>query len=196
MFVKIVAVLFTLEALLIFMGRSEFISGVYNTYVVASVMLIGTIILLAPTYLFQSTDENKQKVVYNFQRIIASGLLLEAAGRLGLFQLYKVGFQYDKMIHFLVPAGLVFGIAYLAHIYFNQGIYTSILTGVGMVLIAGIVWEGFEQAADFFFQANTSGINGHFTYIDTVYDLITNTLGITAGALFFWLSAHRKLENK
>lgn len=188
MFVKAVTLLFAIGALLIFLGQGGFVSNVYNRYVIGVIGVIGALAVLAPAYFLRSKDTRKQDARNRLQQIMAAGLLLEGGGRIGLFQLHEYGFPYDKLVHFLVSGGLVFGLAYLMHIYFNHSVGRALIAAVGIMILAGVMWEILERLVDFWFEANTSGVDGRFVSIDTRYDLLLNGIGLFFGGLSFWFS--------
>lgn len=110
-------------------------------------------------------------------------LLLNAAGALGLFQLYKVGFEYDKFLHFIIPAISVITITYFNCHWYGIKLSKAIILSVIIVVLIGFLWELFEVFGDWTFKTKMLGQYGKFVTKDTVWDLIINILGITSGAI-------------
>ncbi len=104
-----------------------------------------------------------------FKTPLAIILLLNASGDLGLYELYRYGFQYDKVIHFVsaLIATLTLGRA--------LGIRRSVL----IVIAAGFAWELFEFLMDHYFKTRLFGVYRLFIWQDTIMDLVFNTIGVS-----------------
>lgn len=111
-----------------------------------------------------------------FKFALAIILLLNASGDLGLYELYRSGFEYDKFIHFTSP--LIATLA-LAHAY---GLRRAI-----MIVIAGaIAWELFEFGADALIKTHLFGVFRHQIFRDTVIDFLCNIAGIAIASLLYY----------
>lgn len=95
-------------------------------------------------------------------------LLLNATGDLGLYQLYKYGFEYDKVIHFVSPLIAVLVLAKL------RGVRKAVL----IVIAGAIAWELFEFLVDRYFKTRLFGVYHLFIWRDTMMDLVMNATGI------------------
>ncbi|MEK7583530.1 MAG: hypothetical protein AAB483_03985 [Patescibacteria group bacterium] len=109
-------------------------------------------------------------------------LLLNASGDLGLYQLYKYGFEYDKVIHLASPL-----IATLALARF-----WNLRRAVIIVLVCGIAWELFEFLVDRYFKTRIFGVYHLFIWRDTILDMVLDGMGVAIAYLFLRLKSSRK----
>jgi hypothetical protein len=122
-------------------------------------------------------------------------LIINTAGELYFYQLYRFGFQFDKFAHlansFLFIIALIsFGQAWLAY-----DPAKALKVSITIVVICGIGWELTEFLSDKLFRTTEFGIYGQLKLIDTVFDIIYNLLGITLAAMVQKSpSFHLKLE--
>jgi hypothetical protein len=121
------------------------------------------------------------------EKVAATGMLFNFAGEVGLYQLYRVGFPYDKVLHFGFP--LLVAVA-LTDFFrtFKMLPKKAIITAVGAVIAGGIVWELFEFLMDYFFNTKLFGIDGSFLVKDTAWDLICDSIGSLCGGIAAFLS--------
>ncbi len=116
--------------------------------------------------------------------VIASALILNGFGSLGLFKLYTLGFEYDKLAHFIVP--LIFTVNFagilnkLRGLTFNQSLIAVSIS----IFLLGLLWEIFEFSSDILFGTETFGIYGKEMFRDTIQDILANALGILAGIFY------------
>jgi len=104
-------------------------------------------------------------------------LSLNASGDLGLYELYRYGFEYDKVIHFISP--LIVTIAFTKILGLRRAM---------LIVVAGVLsWELYEFLADTFLKTHLFGVYRHQVFKDTVTDLIMNALGITSAIFIFLL---------
>lgn len=96
-------------------------------------------------------------------------LLLNASGDLGLYQLYKYGFEYDKLIHFVSPLIATLALARM------WGIKRAAI----VVIAFAITWELFEFFIDQYFKTRLFGVYHLFIWRDTAWDLIIDVGGVT-----------------
>ena len=108
-----------------------------------------------------------------YKNPLALVLLFNASGDIGLYELYKYGFEYDKIIHFISPM--------IATLAFSRtfGIRKAIVI-VGALVIG---WELFEYFSDALIKTHLFGIYGYQILRDTILDLVMNTLGIVMAVL-------------
>ena len=104
-------------------------------------------------------------------------LALNASGDLGLYELYRHGFQYDKIIHFTSPLIATYALA--------QRMF--IRRAVMIVLTLALGWELYEILADALIKTHLFGIYRHQVIKDTIMDIFMNILGITSAILIFLL---------
>ena len=110
-----------------------------------------------------------------FKSALALILLFNASGDLGLYELYKYGFEYDKVIHFVSPLIATLALA-----------RTFGIRRATMIVIAGaLTWELFEYLSDLLIKTHLFGVYRHQIFRDTLMDLLMNLLGITGAILIF-----------
>lgn len=110
----------------------------------------------------------------HYKTPLAVILLFNASGDLGLYELYRWHFQYDKVIHFLTPVICVFALAP------RWGVWRTL----AIVFGAAIAWELFEFLADTFIKTHLFGVYRHQVVNDTIWDLVMNVLGVTTATLY------------
>ena len=68
---------------------------------------IGYSFLIAlPAWVFRELRDRRE--LLQFQTALATGMALNGIGSLGAWGLYKYGFDYDKLVHFVFPALMVY----------------------------------------------------------------------------------------
>jgi hypothetical protein len=107
-----------------------------------------------------------------------------------LFKLYAIGFEYDKLVHFIVP--LIFIVNFVGIFSKWRGLtFSQSLIAVSVsIFLFGLFWEIFEFSSDMLFGTETFGIYGKEAFRDTIQDISANVLGILAGIFYL------KLKNK
>lgn len=124
----------------------------------------------------------KNKAVDLFQLLLAFIIFSNALGDLGLYQLYKVGFEFDKFIHFLNPFLVALLLPTILQERFEIRKSYSIALACFVVCIGGVAWELFEYAADQILETHIYGVYGsdisHDTKFDIVFDLMGGLVGI------------------
>jgi hypothetical protein len=150
-------------------------------------------IIAVPFYLHVPQSEpgamQKNYAVDTFQFFLTLAVMSNALGDLGLYQLYKVGFEFDKVIHFLNPFLAVLVVSYLLEYRFGKLRNYAIAMTVMIVLLSGIVWELFEFTADQVLGTRIYGINGLNVNADTTFDLMFDTLGAISGAVLAYATS-------
>ncbi len=180
---------FLLAGLIFILGDASWFPDFYAPKLFGIFSFISAFFIILPKFLFRSKPDElgmKKESLINFQIAVAISLILNGFGSLGLFQLYKVGFEYDKMVHFIT--GLIMTIAFSRLLFYRYGFSfkKAVFLSAFLMLIAGIGWEIFEFLSDFIFGTKTFGVYGAQIKRDTALDLIFDLAGIIAGALVFW----------
>jgi uncharacterized membrane protein YjdF len=121
-------------------------------------------------------------------------LALNALGALGLYKLYLVGFEYDKLLHFITPLILVLGAARFRMVWYGRNINSALKWSLGVVLAGAIGWEVFELLSDVTFGTETMGLYGEGVVKDTIVDLVMNILGAVLAViiLVFYKKGRKK----
>ena len=146
-------------------------------------MGIGALVFAAgvqlPPVIFHGRRGLQAKAVFNLQKAVTIGLLLSGAGELGLWQLYRIGFPYDKLVHFIVPAMLAASLAGMGLHYWRMRFSRALFLAAGIVILLGVGWEAVEFYSDKLFGTQLFGVYGTDISIDTIVDLICNVLGVS-----------------
>lgn len=150
--------------------------------------LLGALIIYAIPKLLrvgphQKDAQTKNNATDLFQFLITFIILSNALGDLGFYQLYKVGFEFDKFIHLLSPFLWVFIFPLVLEKRFGIKKIHSIAIAISIALLSGLAWELFEYMGDQVFKIHIYGVYGSDIDIDTKLDLIFDALGILWGAL-------------
>lgn len=133
--------------------------------------------------IFRPVPSETMKFPLNFQRAVAITFILGGLGSLGLFQLYKFGFEYDKLVHFTTAFVLSASFAGLISARCNIEFKRAVMLAAVAVVAAGFVWELAEFAMDAFLKTKTFGIYGMEIGKDTIVDILMNTLGTVSGVI-------------
>lgn len=142
--------------------------------------------------------DKKNNAARSFQFLLAFTFLGNALGDLGLYQLYKVGFQFDKLLHFCIPFLLVAVFTIILQDRFKVRRSYAIFFAFVLALACGVGWEVFEFVADHIANTHISGLYGFDVLNDTKWDLTFDVFGSACGALasVFMPNAVRKTVTK
>ena len=123
---------------------------------------------------------------------IAVNLLINGAGGLGLYRLYLIGFEYDKLTHFVTPMLLTVGIYTFLSIWYEWRNKKTLIFVVAGVLVAGFGWEALEYLSDVLFDTQLLGGGSAQVARDTTFDVIANILGITTAVVYLHIKNRKK----
>jgi hypothetical protein len=154
--------------------------------------LVSAGMIVLSKYIFRSNEKCKQDSILFVQLALAVSILLNLLGYVYLYQLYKKGFQYDKLLHFINPSYFVIALAYFLEVWQKLSIKKAALRAALIVIVGSVLWEVFEFLSDYFFHTTAFGINGQYVYFDTSFDLLFDYLGVYAG---FRLISSREVYN-
>ncbi len=186
-FVKFSVIIFVIGSLILLFGKGKWFPDFYNPQFMGIIGLISAILIVLPSLIFTPSTSSwqapKQKALNLLQNVLVISLLLSAAGALGLFQLYKVGFEYDKILHFIIPSLFIIVITYFNYHWYGISFRKSLIIALILVTISGFLWELFELFGDKNFGTQMLGYYGEFVSEDTFWDLIMNTLGSIVGVI-------------
>ncbi len=140
--------------------------------------LIFAMLILLPEVVFRPRNSQQRKARDHFQLTMALCLVLSGAGELGLWQLYRVGFQYDKLVHIVTPALLTFSFISFISEWWNIEVKRLEVRVALFVLGISIMWEGIEFYSDQIFGTQLFGVYGTQISADTLLDIACNILGI------------------
>jgi hypothetical protein len=202
-FVKFSVLGFVIGGLLLLSTNPQWLPAHTSPEAMANLAFVYAFLIFLPVLVFRMPDdidvlsiEKRKRALSNLQTAIAASLFLDAAGGLGLFELYKVGIHYDKMVHFTVSSIFIVALAYFILEWYTPNIMKALAISAVVVLCGGIAWELIEFSSDFFFGTKRFGIRGENLVVDTALDLFMDALG-TTGAVFLVLKRHNgKIVNK
>lgn len=117
------------------------------------------------------------------QFLLALIIVGNSASELGLYALYRYGFQYDKALHATVPFIAMVSLPLLLELRYGVAPSGSIPFVFFGVLCAGIAWEIYEYSIDFLLGTHLSGEFGHYVLPDTIFDVVWNTIGVVCGLI-------------
>ena len=180
-FIKISAIIFLVTGLILLLVPKHYFPDFYRPTYMGIVSLVSLVCIYLPQWLFKSSTPEKKEAIRQFQGIIAFSLLLNGAGELGLYQLYLVGFEYDKLIHMVISLSLAFIIGEMLAVWKNFSFRQSAWRSALALLAGGISWELWEMLSDRFFHTLEWGAYGRYVITDTIGDLLWNCVGIIFG---------------
>ena len=194
---KFIAAVFIIAGLILIFGKREWFPEFYRPQFMGIIAFVSALLIILPRFIFSarggsafsgkpsSEELNKQKSLNLLQAVLVVGLALNSLGALGLFQLYKIGFEYDKLIHFVVPFLSVIAFSRFGLDWYGWSFGKSIILAAVLVILGGFLWELFEFFGDRLFKTEMSGYYGKFIIKDTVWDLAMNLFGVIGGILSF-----------
>jgi hypothetical protein len=166
-------------------------------YMGAAAFVCAAAIVFLPRALRVNPDapsaEKKNQAADFFQFGLALAVMNNALGDMGLYQLYKVGIEYDKIIHFVTSVLAVVIIAIVLCDRFEMPGKKAFLISFLVVIFTGVLWEGFEFLSDAVFKTHIYGVYGADAFNDTVRDLICNVFGSLTGAFIMVFRKREKL---
>ena len=190
---KFIAAVFIIAGLILIFGKREWFPEFYRPQFMGIIAFVSALLIILPRFIFKPSSEelNKQKSLNIFQAVLVAGLVLNSLGALGLFQFYKIGFEYDKLIHFVVPFLSVIAFSRFGLDWYGWSFGKSIILAAVLVIFGGFFWELFEFFGDKLLKTEMSGYYGKFIIKDTVWDSAMNFFGVVAGILnFIFIKKH------
>jgi hypothetical protein len=164
--------------MVLFFGKSSWWPSFYHPGYFSIVFLSSAFFIILPKYIFKPRNECQQESIILLRTIMAIAFLLNALGELYFYQLYKHGFQYDKVIHLVIPILFVFGLTSFFVAWKNFTIKKALKISMAIVLVGSFLWEFFEYLSDLIFKTSVFGVYGQYKFSDTAYDLICDLLGV------------------
>lgn len=162
----------------LFSGLTGFGALVYATAVVA----FGVIFRERPGMSRERAAKHRNARA-RFQAIAAGSMVLSLLGTLGLYRLHAVGFDYDKALHFIVPALGTHGLVRFLKRHGRRTAMASTWLAVGILAFIAVTWELSEFASDRLLGTKAFGQGGQMLVLDTVLDLALGAGGIAFGAI-------------
>jgi hypothetical protein len=182
-----------LGSLVLFFGNRNWWPGYYAPSYFSITFFSSAVIIILPKILFRAKDRCKKDSVILFQSVLSIALMLNATGELGLYQLYKYGFQYDKVIHLTSSLLFVLALTSIIELWNNSTLKKALRLTIILVLLGSILWEFFEFFSDLIFKTSEFGIYGKYKLSDTIFDVIFDMIGIVSG---IYIMSTPKLSKK
>lgn len=168
-------------ALLLF--PKEWFPSFYQPVFMGSVALASPFLAYLPKISVKADTPEKKRTVMKIRALIMASLTIGGLGELGLYQLYRMGFEYDKLAHFTVSMLLtsVYAESLMAWKYHS---FRKLPWSVALAVFgAGVLWETLEATSDTILGTEVWGIYGRAIARDTLWDIFFNTFGILAGMI-------------
>ena len=175
---KIVSVLFIIGGSVLIFGKSDWFPEFYNPIFMGLMGFVSAFLVVSSRFFLKPKNQQQEKVLDMIQTGIVFGLVFSALGALGLFQLYKVGIQYDKILHFLNSFILTAIVIRSYEGWHGFGFEKSLSFSVMIVFSGGVVWEMYEFLGDTLIGTQMLGHYGQLAARDTIWDMIMNWSGI------------------
>jgi hypothetical protein len=150
---------------------------------------VAVFLIISPRLFLNSRiggDMKREHALSKLQSMIAFALIVNCAGGAGLYDLYKIGFNYDKLMHFIVPMMFAVVWAYFFKDWFGFGIRESALFASALTFAGGVVWEILEAFSDIFFGTQLLGMGSGKIVSDVVLDVVMDVLGIIMGIIWLY----------
>lgn len=173
---------FVITGLVFMMAPSDYFPAYYHQELIGIVSLLTPILLGLPRWTLPIETESQKRLVAKMERNILVILLLGGAGELGLFQLYRYGLEYDKLLHFVIPWIMTASFSIIAQTWWHFPRRKALLFSAILVFGSGIVWECLEAVSDILFGTAVWGVYGNHIPEDTLKDILYNGLGIAFGS--------------
>lgn len=157
---------------------------VYMLTLMSKLSFLSAFLVLLPALVIRPDNKEEESSLRRFQGIVAFGLFINGLGGLGLYKLYQYGFQYDKLTHYVTPLVLTMGFVELLVVWKGWSKKRAFLFSAVLVFAGGIVWEFLEFYSDKLLGTTLIGLGGEHQRIDTIWDVIFNTLGIISALVY------------
>lgn len=179
--------LFILASLALLFLPREWFPSFYQPVFMGLVALASPLLVFLPKMAVKNDSPKNARMIGRIRAVIMASLLIGGLGELGLYQLYRVGLEYDKLAHFTISMLLTIVYADALMEWKRPTFRTLLWWVVPALLAAGIVWEGLEAASDKMFGTELWGIYGSAVAMDTLWDIYFDSFGVLAGVIAFAL---------
>lgn len=184
-FLKFSSVILVIMGCILLLGPDCWFPNFYSPVFMGVIALLSPFLIYLPEFFLKKSTSQKRNLILEMRSVIAFSLLVNFAGELGLFQLYKYGFEYDKFAHFVVSMLFAFILGESLREWEQLHSRKLILVVFLIVFGSGMLWEIFEASSDFLFKTQEWGVYGNHLALDTYKDMIFNSLGALAGIIVF-----------
>ncbi len=166
-----------------FLGKRGWWPNFYAPVFFSWAFLISAVLIILPRIIFKGGDKCQRQTMVLLRAVLALALILNALGEIYLYQLYKYGIQYDKIIHFADCFLFIIVLTSFIISWYNLPLKKSLIISALIVLGSSLLWEAVEFTSDLFFKTAEFGIYGQYKVIDTIFDILSDIAGIVAGGL-------------
>lgn len=184
-FLKFSSIVLVIIGLILLFEPRGWFPNFYSPIFVGIIALISPLLIYLPGFILRKDTPQKRKLTLEICSVVAFSLSVNIAGELGLFQLYKYGFEYDKFAHFIVSMLFAFMLGEALKEW--RGFPSEKIVWLVFLIVfgSGILWELFEATSDILFKTQEWGVYGRYLVSDTYKDIGFNTLGALAGIIVF-----------
>lgn len=186
-FIKISIIAFIAAGAILLLSPKRWSFTVYHPTYLGVMFFVSAALIYLPHLVFKADNQIKKDVVGKAQAAIAGGLLANGLGELGLYQLYLVGFEYDKLAHFIIPMLCSIALGELLLVWKNLSFWQMAWRTALIIFASGVGWELWEMLSDILFHTQEWGVYGQHVSKDTVGDLSWSFVGIIFGIIFLSL---------
>lgn len=190
-FQKFSSILLVTAGLVLLFGSKHWFPGFYSPVFMGVIALLSPCLIYLPRFILKEDTPQKRKLLLEICSVIAFSLTVNMAGELGLYQLYKSGFEYDKFAHFGVSMLFAFILGETIREWQSLSSRKIVWLVFLIVFSSGILWEIFEATSDFLFKTQEWGVYGKHLTLDTYLDVSFNVLGALAGIVVFMIPKGR-----
>lgn len=168
----------------------------YDVRYMGTAAVLGAFIIAGVPRFFRVSSQElraqeKNRAADIFQFWLAFAIATNALGDLGLYQLYRIGIEFDKMVHFGISLIAIIMIPAILGLRFEIRKSRSFAAAIMITLIVSVGWEAYEYAMDRVWLTRLSGVNGFDISRDTKFDIVFDVLGVMIGtAASMWRSRY------
>lgn len=170
---------FACAGLTLFLLPKDYLPDYYKPIPMGLAAIGYSFLIALPAWVFRELRDRRE--LLQFQTALATGMALNGIGSLGAWGLYKYGFDYDKLVHFVFPALMVYFGARLLRIRSGKPVITMALLTAVIVMASGVAWEYIEY---FFASYFHFGFFGTLFDPDSIRDLLANMAGVIAALIY------------
>ena len=182
--------------LVLIFGKKSWWPSFYQPVYFGLTFLTSAALIILSQFIFKAPDSRRQEAIMFFRFGLTAALALNALGELCFYPLYRYGIEYDKMIHFANSFLFVAALTSFYEKWHNLNLGRALKIAAIVVFVGGLLWEVFEFSSDLFFKTSVFGVYGQFRGADTIFDVASDLLGLTAGLIFVSWRGWRNLFNK
>ena len=190
-FIRTAVAFYVIAGVVLAFADPDVLPVFYQPSVMSTLAFVSALLIVAPRAVFWPKDENGRRALERLQGIITAGLIINGFGGLGLYKLYRIGFEYDKFAHFVTSLIFTIGLVYFLRDWFGKNFRKAVVFSSLIVLVGGILWEFLEALSDIIFDTNFLGGGTGAIRADTTMDMVMNVVGIAVGII--WVVRRKRI---